>query len=259
MSTDALLVERSDGVLRLTFNRPEVYNALGTSAPEEFAQVVEEAVTDDDVRVVVITGAGRAFCAGVELSGPDALERVDDAAMARANRAIRAVVALDKPVVAAVNGPSAGYGTSLALACDLQVTHPRATFFLAFAGLGLMPDGGASATAAASVGRARAMRMLLLAEPLDAQEAYDAGLVSHLTQSPEEYEKVLASVVDRLAHGAPLAQAATKKAVNAATLPHLSDALEAERRGQTVLLRTGDVTEGVAAFLEGRRPTFRGA
>ena len=256
--SDALLVERSDGVLRLTFNRPEVFNALGPDASEDLAEVLEEAVTDDSVRVVVLTGAGRAFCAGAELSSPDALAQVDDAAMARANRAIRAVVALDKPVVAAVNGPSAGYGTSLALACDLQVAHPRATFFLAFAGLGLMPDGGASATAAASVGRARAMRMLLLAEPLGAQEAYDAGLVSHVAGTPEEYEEVLASVVDRLAHGAPLALAATKKAVNTATLPHLVDALEAERRGQTVLLRTDDVTEGVAAFLEGRRPEFRG-
>lgn len=256
--SDELLLERADGVLRLTLNRPDVLNAVRPGDGGLFARALEEAVSDDDVRVVVLTGAGAAFCAGAEL-GPDGLARVDDAAMAGANRAIRAIISLDKPVVAAVNGPAAGYGTSLALACDLQVAHPSATFFPAFARLGLMPDGGASATLAASMGRARAMRALLLAEPISAQEAYEAGLVSHATSTPEEYEQVLHRVVDRLAHGAPLALAATKKAVNAATLPHLSDALEAERRGQTALLRTDDASEGMAAFLGGRRPRFTGS
>ena len=159
--------------------------------------------------------------------------------------------------MAAVNGIAAGVGCSAALACDLVVAKQSAAFLLAFARIGLMPDGGASATVAASIGRARAMRMALLGEALSAQEAYDAGLVSHLV-ADDEFEDAVAKVVGRLATGPPLAYAATKKAVNAATLGHLDDALERERTGQTVLLRTSDVAEGMRAFADKRRPVFRG-
>lgn len=256
--SDDLLVDRSDGVLRLTFNRPQVLNAVSADSSDLFSQVMEDAVTDDAVRVVLLTGNGAAFSAGADLSSPDAIDHLDHTSLERANRAIRAIVALDKPVVAAVNGPAAGVGCSIALACDLAVAHPDASFFLAFTRLGLMPDGGSSATAAASVGRARAMRMALLAEPLSAQEAYDAGLVSHLAASTEEFETTTEKVVRRLARGAPLALAATKKAVNAATLGHLAEVLENELRGQSMLLRTDDASEGIRAFIEGRRPGFTG-
>jgi enoyl-CoA hydratase/carnithine racemase len=121
-----------------------------------------------------------------------------------------------------------------------------------------MPDGGATATVAASIGRARAMRMALLADPLTAREAYDAGLVTHVA-SDAEFPALVETVVRRLAAGPPLAFAATKKAINAATLGPLEGALERERRGQTVLLRTADVAEGMRAFSERRRPVFGGA
>lgn len=253
-----LLVERSDGVLRLTFNRPEVLNAVSDASSDLFSQTLEEAVGDDSVRVVVLTGAGYAFSAGAELSDVDAVRHIDASSMERANRAIRAIVGLDKPVVAAVNGPAAGVGCSIALACDLAVAHPDASFFLAFTRIGLMPDGGSSATVAASVGRARTMRMALLAEPLTADEAYEAGLVSHVTASAEEFAEVTETVVRRLAQGPPLALAATKKAVNAATLSHLEDALQVEARGQSTLLHTDDAAEGIAAFVQRRRATFTG-
>ncbi|WP_254185138.1 enoyl-CoA hydratase-related protein [Nocardioides panacis] len=145
----------------------------------------------------------------------------------------------------------------MALACDLVVARESASFLLAFARIGLMPDGGATATVAASVGRARAMRMALLGEALPARDAYDAGLVSHLA-ADDTFEDTVEQVVARLAAGPPLSYAATKKAVNAATLGHLNDALERERTGQTVLLRTADVAEGMRAFGQKRRPVFRG-
>ncbi|WP_110239198.1 enoyl-CoA hydratase [Nocardioides gilvus] len=255
---DELLIDPSDGVLRLTFNRPQVLNAVSADSSDRFSEVLEQAVTDETVRVVLLTGAGYAFSAGADLSAPDAIDHLDHTSLQRANRAIRAIVALDKPVVAAVNGPAAGVGCAIALACDLAIAHPDASFFLAFTRLGLMPDGGSSATAAASVGRARAMRMALLAEPLSAQEAYDAGLVSHLAASAEEFEATTEKVVRRLARGAPLALAATKKAVNSATLGNLAEVLETEMRGQSLLLRTDDAGEGIRAFIEGRRPGFTG-
>ena len=255
--TDGLDIAYADGVLRITMDRPAQLNAMTAAMSDRIASELEGAAARDDVRVVVLAGAGGAFSSGADLSGADAHENFDVTSLDRANRIVRAIVSLDKPCVAAVNGVAAGVGCSAALACDLVVASESASFLLAFARIGLMPDGGATASVAASIGRARAMRMALLAEPLPAREAYDAGLVSHLV-ADDEFEDTLAQVVGRLAAGAPLAYAATKKAVNAATLGHLHDALERERTGQTVLLRTADVAEGMRAFGEKRRPVFRG-
>jgi enoyl-CoA hydratase len=252
-----LEVRVEDGALWLTMNRPQVFNALNAEMADQVASLVEEATARDDVRVVVLTGTGQAFSTGADISGADAHEHFDVSALDRANRIIRAVTRLDKPVVAAVNGIAAGVGCSAALAADIVVAAESAGFLLAFARIGLMPDGGATATVAASIGRARAMRMALLAEPLTAREAYDAGLVTHVA-SDADFPEVVSRLVARLAAGPPLALAASKKAVNAATLAHLDDALERERTGQTVLLRTSDVAEGMRAFSEKRRPVFRG-
>jgi enoyl-CoA hydratase len=249
-----LEVDLAGGVLRLRMNRPEVFNAFSTEMALAFAGEVEAADHREDVRVVVLTGTGAAFSAGADISGEAAF---DDDTMTTANRMTRAVVACDKPVLAAVNGVAAGIGCSLALAADLQVATGSASFLLAFSRVGLMPDGGSSATVAASIGRARAMRMALLAEPLTASEAYDAGLVSHLAPD-DEFEALVDKLARRLASGPPLSYAATKRAINAATLPDLEGALDREKAGQELLFRTADVAEGVAAFTERRRPVFRG-
>jgi len=250
-------VARSGAVLTLTLDRPDELNALTDALSDALASELEAAASYDDVRVVVLRGAGRAFCAGADISGADAPLELDVRALDRANRIVRAITRLDKPVVAAVQGPAAGVGCSIALACDLAVAAESASFLLAFARIGLMPDGGSSASVAASIGRARAMRMALLAEPLSGRAAYDAGLVSHLADA-DAFETVVADVVGRLASGAPLAQAATKRAVNAATYAGLDDALERERTGQTILLRTRDAAEGMRAFAERRTPDFEG-
>jgi len=258
LETDHLLVEQRDnGALWLTLHRPEALNAFSGELSVALAERLEAAASDDEVRVVVMTGSGTAFSAGADISGADAHERFDVRALDAANRIIRAVVACPKPVVAAVNGVAAGVGCSTALAADLVVAAESSSFLLAFARIGLMPDGGTSATIAAAIGRARAMRMALLGEPLTAREAHDAGLVSHLAPD-EEFPATVERLVGRLTRGAPLAQAATKKAVNAATLHQLEPALERERTGQTILLRTADVAEGMRAFNAGRRPEFRG-
>ena len=256
--TDGFDVRLDDGVLRLTMDRPEHLNAMTGEMADRAAEELEGAAARDDVRVVLLTGTGDAFSSGADLSGADAHENFDVTALDRANRIIRAIVLLDKPVVAAVNGVAAGVGCSAALACDLAVAKESALFLLAFSRIGLMPDGGATATVAAAVGRARAMRMALLGEGISGREAYDAGLVSHVA-TDGDFDATVEKLVRRLAGGPPLAYAATKKAVNAATLAHLEDALERERTGQTILLRTEDVAEGMRAFGEKRRPAFRGA
>ena len=258
LETDDLLVDLHDnGALWLTFNRPEVFNAFSPELSIALVERLEDAGARDDIRTVVLTGTGAAFSAGADISGENAHERFDVSALDAANAIIRAVTRCPRPVVAAVNGVAAGVGCSTALAADLVVAAESASFLLAFARIGLMPDGGTSATVAASIGRARAMRMALLAEPLTAREAYDAGLVSHLAPD-DEFPALVDKIVGRLTKGAPLAQAATKEAVNAATLDQLDPALERERTGQTELLRTADVAEGMRAFSERRRPDFRG-
>jgi enoyl-CoA hydratase len=255
--TDGMTIATEGGALWLTLDRPEHLNALTADMADRLAEELEGASARDEVRVVVLRGTGAAFSSGADLSGEDAHENFDVTALDRANRIIRAITGLPKPCVAAVNGVAAGVGCSAALACDLVVAAESASFLLAFSRIGLMPDGGATATVAASIGRARAMRMALLGEAMPAAEAYDAGLVSHLA-ADGDLDETVAKVVRRLASGPPLAYAATKQAVNAAALPMLDAALERERSGQTVLLRTADVAEGMRAFGEKRRPVFRG-
>lgn len=255
--TDGLDVSVQEGALWLTLDRPAQLNALTAAMADRLAGELESAAARDEVQVVVLRGTGPAFSAGADIGGADAHESFDVSSLDRANRIIRAITTSPKPCVAAVNGVAAGVGCSAALACDLVVAAESASFLLAFARIGLMPDGGATATVAASIGRARAMRMALLGEAMPAREAYEAGLVSHLVPDAE-HEETVSRLVRRLVAGPPLAYAATKKAVNAATFDRLEDALERERSGQTVLLRTADVAEGMRAFAEKRRPVFRG-
>lgn len=252
-----LEIGAADGMLRLTLNRPEQLNALTGDMVLGVIEHLRGAGAQDDVRVVLLTGTGAAFSAGADVGGPNAHEGYDARSVDAANMVVRAITDLDKPVVCGLNGVAAGVGMSVALACDLVVATESAALTLAFTRIGLMPDGGASALVPASVGRAMAMRLALLSDVVPARDAYAAGLVSHVFPDdayPAELEKILG----RLAAGAPLALAATKKAVNAATLTTLADAFGRERAGQSVLLRTADAAEGMRAFAEKRRPAFRG-
>ncbi len=247
----------SDGVLTLTINRPKVLNALDAATMIALAEALEGARSRDDVRVVVLTGTGTGFSAGADLASLHLAPRHPVETMDSANRVIRAVVGLDRPVLAAVNGIAAGVACSAALASDIIVAAESAAFLLPFARLGLMTDGGSSASVAASIGRARAMRLALLGEPLAAREAYECGLITHV--APDDgFAELVARLARRLAAGPPIAQAGIKKAINAATLPHLQTALDLEHSGQRALFTTRDFAEGLAAYAEGREPAFRG-
>lgn len=252
-----LEVEERGPVRWLRLNRPDHLNALTAPMVSGLLDELRAASTREDVRAVVITGTGAAFSAGADLAGDRPEEAYDAGSVEAAGVLVRAVTTLDKPVVCGLNGVAAGVGMSLALAGDLVVADETAGLTLAFSRIGLMPDGGATATVAASVGRARAMRLALTSEVLSAEEAYAAGLVTHVFPH-DRYDRELRALVDRIAAGPPLAFAATKRAINAATLGGLDDALAREVSGQSVLLRTEDVAEGMRAFLDKRHPDFHG-
>ncbi|HEY5845017.1 MAG TPA: enoyl-CoA hydratase [Mycobacterium sp.] len=253
---DGLIVNLADGVLSVTIDRPESLNSLTPRVLDGLADAFERAATDPRVRVARLGGTGRGFSSGAGIGvneTGDGHEPVET--LIQANRAVRAIVNLPRPVVAVVQGPTAGVGVSLALACDLVIASEKAFFLLAFTKIGLMPDGGASALVAASIGRARAMKMALLAERLPADEALAAGLVTAVHPAAD-LESEANKVIERLLAGPAVAYAKTKQAINGATLSDLDAALARETAGQHVLLNSHDLREGIKAFQEKRDPTF---
>jgi enoyl-CoA hydratase len=249
---DDLTVSLDDGVLVVTMNRPDSLNSLTAEMLHTIGAALERAATDPAVRVVRLGGAGRGFSSGAGISADDHANPDLDDTLAAANRAVRSIVELPQPVVSVVQGPAAGVGVSLAIAADVILASEKAYFLLAFTKIGLMPDGGASALVAASIGRTRAMRMALLAERLSAADALAAGLVSAV-HSADDLEAEVNAVLETLKSGPAVALRKTKQAVNAATLTELDGAIERETDGQTSLLSSHDFREGTQAFQQ-RRP-----
>ena len=248
--------EVGEGVLRVTINRQARMNSVTTATLNAIAEAFEAHAVVADVRAAVLTGVGRAFCTGADLSEVGDLSRPPSpATIDAANRAVAAIRSFPRPVLAAVNGPAAGVGVSLALACDLTVATESSYFLLAFTKIGLMPDGGASALVAASIGRARALRMALLAERMPAAEALALGLIAEVL-ADEDFAAGVDALAAALAAGPADALGATKLAINDATLTELDAAFARERTGQLALIAAADFAEGVDAFLGKRAPVF---
>ncbi|NKQ53226.1 enoyl-CoA hydratase [Amycolatopsis sp. K13G38] len=255
MST--VTTRRADNALRITFDRPDSLNAFTGEMLNEVSDLIEAHGQDGDVRVIVLTGAGRAFSSGADIGEVNPGEAVGYETLDNANRLIRAIRQVPKPVVAAVNGPAAGVGCSIALAADLTVAAKSAYFLLAFAGIGLMPDGGSTALVPAAVGRARAVRMAMLGERIGASTAEDWGMITQAVPD-QEFQTTVDGLVTKLANGPTASYAQTKRAFNATALAQLETALAIEREGQVALFGTADFAEGTAAFQEKRRPRFQG-
>ena len=256
---DDLTVSLEGNVLSVTLNRPDSLNSLTEEMMTALADALDQAATDPAVKVVRIGGAGRGFCAGAGISAEDQAKKSastkTDGLLGEANRAIRAITTLPKPVVAVVHGATAGIGVSLALACDVVIASEKAFFLLAFTKIGLMPDGGASALVAAAIGRIRAMRMALLAERIPAADAYAFGLVSSVHPA-DELDTAVDAVITKLESGPAVALRKTKHAINEATLTELEPAIAREVEGQRILLKGADFAEGTRAFQQRRAASF---
>ncbi|QFG24961.1 enoyl-CoA hydratase-related protein [Actinomadura sp. WMMB 499] len=259
--SDTVLYDLTDAVATITLNRPDGMNSLTSEMKDALRGAVERAASDDAARAVILTGAGRAFCAGQDLrehadnlaAGRD----LNDTVRKQYNPIVLGIATMAKPVVAAVNGVAAGAGASLALACDLVVASDKSRFATAFTGIGLAPDSGMSWTLQRLVGRAKAAELLLLGEPLKASEALELGLVGRVVPA-DELAPASVELARRLAAGPTAAYAAVKTALDHAATNDLASALSLEADLQDRAVRTFDHRHATEAFLRKEQPTFEG-
>ena len=259
--SETVLYDLRGGVAAITLNRPEAMNSLTVEMKAALRTAVDKAAGDDTVRAVLLTGAGRAFCAGQDLrehaTNLEAGQGLGGTVYDHYNPIVRAITSMRKPVVAAVGGVAAGAGASLAFACDLIVASERASFATAFTKIGLAPDSGMSWTLQRLVGRAKAAELLLLAEPVPAARALELGLVNQVTPA-DQLDTVARTLTGRLAVGPTAAYAAVKEALDHAATHDLSAALDKEAWLQDVLVATADHVAATRAFLKKEQPVFEG-
>jgi 2-(1,2-epoxy-1,2-dihydrophenyl)acetyl-CoA isomerase len=256
-------VTTADHVCTITLNRPDVYNAFDDRMTKEIQAALKAVARDDDVRVIVITGAGKAFCSGQDLGAlkekyvPGYVPELGDDLRRRYNPIITRIREIEKPVIAAINGVAAGAGCSLALACDIRIASQEASFIEVFINVGLIPDSGSTFTLPRLVGMGRAMELCMTGQKLTADEAERIGLVNR-TVSPEVLADETAALARRLASLPARGLALTKRLLNQSFDNDLAGQLEAEAFAQDTAGRTADHHEGVVAFIEKRKPVFKG-
>jgi 2-(1,2-epoxy-1,2-dihydrophenyl)acetyl-CoA isomerase len=263
MTYKCLIYEVKDGVATLTLNRPERLNALGDTLRDDLQDAVTRASDDPEVRVMIVTGAGKGFCSGGDVkamserkesgSGRPIMEKV---APGR-DRTVLALRDSPKPVIAAVNGAAAGAGMNLALCCDMRLASTTAKFAQAFVRRGLHPDWGGTYFLPRVVGTAKACELIFTGEIIDAQEALRLGIVSAV-HAPEELLPAAHALARKIADGPPIAIRLAKRAIYHNLDSDLRQALEFETFAQNICFDTEDAAEGIRAFVEKRSPSFRG-
>ena len=246
-----------DGVALVTLGRPDKLNSFNRAMRRDLTAALAKASADDGIRAVVVTGEGRAFCAGADVSAGEEMSNVEDVLNTEYAGFLNIIQSMPKPAIAAVNGPAAGIGMTLALTCDLRVMGESAYLMSAFANIGLVPDGGLSFLLTREIGYARAYQLAIEAEKIDAKRALDFGLVNRVVPDGEVLSNAL-DWAEGLTHRAPLALALTKRAFRAAAQEGLKNAMAFEAMLQRQALATEDCAEGVAALFQKRKPVFKG-
>jgi len=257
-------LHRHGAAATIELDRPDALNAWDDALGEELLDAVRAVAEDDDVRAVVLTGAGRAFSSGADLRDVSSRDRTPEGHVdlrslldERYHPIITTIRTMPKPVLAAVNGPAVGIGLSLALAADLIVAAESAYFLLAFVNIGLVPDGGSSLFVPTRVGLARAAEMAMLGERVSAAQALEWGLINRVVPDADFADEV-ALLRDRLASGPTRSYAGTKRQLNHWLYTRMDEQLALEADVQQEMATSGDFAEGVAAFLEKRRAAFGG-
>jgi 2-(1,2-epoxy-1,2-dihydrophenyl)acetyl-CoA isomerase len=263
MTYECLLYEVKDGIATLTLNRPERLNALGGTLRQDLHDAVTRAGADPEVRVMVVTGAGKGFCSGGDVkamgeakAGQRERPLLEKIAPGR-DRTLLAMREAPQPIIAAVNGAAAGAGMNLALGCDLRIASTAAKFTQAFVKRGLHPDWGGTYFLPRVVGMAKACEMIFTGEVIDAAEALRLGIVSRVV-APEELLPTAYEVARRIAAGPPVAIRLAKRSLYANEDLDLRSALQMETMAQNICFETEDATEGIRAFGEKRAPIFKG-
>ena len=255
-------VTENNGITTILLNRPEKLNAFAGHMRRDLAEALEHAGSDRNVRVIIITGAGRAFCAGGDVAAmAELIDRQDAEEFSRllgsARRVITAIREMNKPVIAAVNGPASGAGCNLAFACDLRIASTLASFSQSFVKVGLHPDWGGTYFLPRLVTPNKACEMFFLGESIDAAEALRLGIVNSVVE-PEQLETATLEMAERLRAAPPIALGSAKHAVYMSHGADLEEMLRYETEAQMRCFESKDGCEGVKAFLEKRQPNFTG-
>ncbi|MFQ5407114.1 MAG: enoyl-CoA hydratase/isomerase family protein [Anaerolineales bacterium] len=257
---ETVLVDHSDSILTITLNRPERLNALTDTVAREIVALLKQAARADEIRCLVITGAGKGFCAGQDLEAFQSRSEGDSIRKhleKTYHPMVTRIRALEKPVIAAVNGACAGAGLGLALACDIRYASDKARFLTAFIGIGLAPDSGTTYWLPRLIGPARAAELFFTNDRVDAAAAERMGLVNRVVPA-DELQAVTRELARRLAQAPTKAIGLGKRALNRSLDVSFEEALDYEAHLQEVAARTQDFVEGVTAFTEKRPPNFVG-